>query len=1570
MANIFGDAEIPDKEDVNPFGDSLEQEPQFSSTPQQPGILKQIAGGAQGLLEFGAAIPGAIGGTGLAAGHALMGEDPRIALEGLRGVMEETNLAKKVLPDDVLKELQSTYGYKIGSAPAEAIGKVFEGLGKLGGWGAALVGASKDTAEKTDAYTQLVAMALGLAAPGKGKFKGTQKEYFDLHDTILKGDPKWDAASKKAQETYPKEEVNPFGDKPVDPGMRAHAEDLGFMPEALPQSPYNIPEAVKRQIEEEHNPTNAPETRVEGQGELFTGRGALTPDELAARRFVTAEEGAGARDRAQPTETRFEIGREAEHPIASADLVETGAGRRPSEELPYTPEPRPEVPISRINPDIIATRADAYYKAAEDALNRGDKTKAEEYFKKGDDLYTQEQSLRRRISDFDIPRKKPKVKLSDIPKKEEPQFSSSDTAATRLRQQQEQQLAKQQAEAISRRDRQLSQDTVEPVRRAREPTRNWLERWQAWKQRNATGGRMSHRGQRGMAVIPFGKTAELIRDKLIPRIAEISKKLDNIGEAFKRGQITSGVYYKRREELLHERTTLNQRKQASEDVLYKEQNPGYKGIHDTLAEEALQKMRLPVNQGGQVLPFVPLKQRGAIGDWDRKIAKKGLTQTALDMKREISIEKRTLAEIVQEGKELDPKIIQDIAPESEGKIMSGFKRGMSHLLIDRTMARLSRERPGARTLIKWETDHRAAIDNRKDVSIRDALLEGLTPLKKANIPEVRGMLDVWQKAIGDAPLGREAFKTEKQWQQFQTIRRVYDRIHKDVTATRERFGRKALPWIDNYMAAIWEGDYRVNIFDQAGNKVGTFGMKTEIGGNRLAKAFRKEHPELKVDDATHIPEREQYHDLTAFEEAIRIHKGDYAATKALQQTYSRLLQTKGMGAHGLFRQGVFGYLGMEPGKLGVKNFQKAFEVYVKRAYNHIANLEKNDLAVQLDKLPPEIADKLPNTIDYLHQALNLAKGVDIAWTKQFPDKAFEELGYMTGIGRNFARNAISEVASVASIATLSTVRFLSVQPLQYLNAIPKLLQLKGRLPDARTMSVSMLKGLQGMLIPETRDAIQHELITWANKNEQLQAALVDMAGLRATDPTTSSTSRIGNAARVILGSVEKHTVRTPALLAFEYALRDITPNKIERFEQAAALMGYEMVTYDAASTPRIYGELGLTGEAAKPLKQYSHNTWGRFFEYMQGAKNHMEFAPLAGYMATQWGVGGIRGLIGIAEATFAITAVNALFSLDIPTPEQLWLKHGPANNKVANAVLFGIPSTLLGWDVSGTLTAPNLPQMFGVFPIEIASRAVYDSLKFAVKYLHGTNTDADLLQALQSSSPAAMREFWSEMFSEPGKPVPHAGAGMEGNYVRDPLEKGVAAIFNMKSIAEARADEVMRQFKQMFARDLDQKQTAIRAITDRVLKQEQITPELMNKFIAEGGNPKNLRQAIKQEMIRRSLPWMDRQLIGKEMTPQKAHKLQIMKEELDREFKRRQEEKSSGNVRQMAQGDDTASLTGPTKGITDYMSNWPKDGKTPFMGRGQGIVGNQGGIRPNLTNPAASEYQELRRRILARQRTM
>jgi hypothetical protein len=116
------------------------------------------------------------------------------------------------------------------------------------------------------------------------------------------------------------------------------------------------------------------------------------------------------------------------------------------------------------------------------------------------------------------------------------------------------------------------------------------------------------------------------------------------------------------------------------------------------------------------------------------------------------------------------------------------------------------------------------------------------------------------------------------------------------------------------------------------------------------------------------------------------------------------------------------------------------------------------------------------------------------------------------------------------------------------------------------------------------------------------------------------------------------------------------------------MMDYTMVHYDKASAALMYEKAGMLGDIAKPLKQYAHNAWGQFFEFMADAKDTGRYAPVASMLGVQAAVAGMKGTILVAEATAIITALNVIFNTDIPTPEKAllgarnWMKESVADS--------------------------------------------------------------------------------------------------------------------------------------------------------------------------------------------------------------------------------------------------------------------------------------------------------------------
>jgi hypothetical protein len=323
-------------------------------------------------------------------------------------------------------------------------------------------------------------------------------------------------------------------------------------------------------------------------------------------------------------------------------------------------------------------------------------------------------------------------------------------------------------------------------------------------------------------------------------------------------------------------------------------------------------------------------------------------------------------------------------------------------------------------------------------------------------------------------------------------------------------------------------------------------------------------------------------------------------------------------------------------------------------------------------------------------------------------------------------------------------------------------------------------------------------------------------------------------------------------------------------------MDYYMVHYSRESAPLGYAKADLLGEAARPLKQYAHNMWGQFFEFVKGAKDHQQYTPLAQFLGTQALVAGLKGTILVAEATAIINLINAGFDTDIPTPERWLLESG-----VSDFLVYGGWSSLLGYDISSSVAAPNMPDMFSFPIIGVSKDAMVDVATYLLHKIHGTDTEAQQMAAFQAISPRLMHGWIQELYSRPGQPVPNPRDNMKGNYRRNEVEKFVASMFSVKSIDEAKSNAVVRNAKELLARDAERRLSALDAIADRIQTGQKLTPDLLKRYVAEGGFPGDLAKNIRQRIMDRQLTWPERQGMIKQMTPGQAHKMDRMRELLN-----------------------------------------------------------------------------------------
>jgi hypothetical protein len=916
----------------------------------------------------------------------------------------------------------------------------------------------------------------------------------------------------------------------------------------------------------------------------------------------------------------------------------------------------------------------------------------------------------------------------------------------------------------------------------------------------------------------------------------------------------------------------------------------------------------------------------------------GVVGSMQEAAREFRLDKfeKLQEEIIPQLKDPKAKIEDFTAKDSNLLWQATLRLGSlvkKNLLQDTTLAQLMQDKPGTGKVVRWTIDQVSRIEREGIIKTKDAIETALKPFRKMyhdkeQRPHLIEAWKTWQKNIGVRDLTRSDFVTEKQWDIYKNFQAVFDNILVDINEKRASAGFKPIERIQSYFHAAWEGDYRVFAYDGAGNKVWAQGFKTEWEAKKWARDYREKHPDLKIDEPSHVV-RDKYglNDLSAFEDAIRtMSNKDSEVTRALQETYREILQKRGFGRTGVHKKGVLGFMGMEEGALGLRMMERSFDQYVNQAYRYIGNLEKQQVLAELQKVPPEIRNtKLPETFDFLYSYIRKTQGAKLGEISI--DSFISQITQAVGLGAGAPLRFIRGGAQIASLYWLTTPRFLISQSVQSINAIPKLIQQFGAVDGTKAF-------FDGWLHTIKPDALTHEAAEWAAKRGYLDPTIKNMIksdpyevpiGDRHPLLNLQAYKEVGSYPAAL---VEHHLVRLPTFNMFEKALRPFIKDKEKRFQEAAEKTDYYMVNYGRAHSPLVYDKLGLLGEAARPLKQYSHNTFGQFIEYAKGLKDRGEVAPLAAFFGTQAAVAGLKGVMLVAEATVIVNLLNNMFDMDIPTPEQLMLKSG-----LHDALVYGGLSTVLNHDVSSSVSAPSLPQMFSFPPIQFGVKAFMDVGRFAVKLAHGEDTDHDRLRAAMAVSPNAMHEWLKMLYTPNGEPTANPNdKQLRGNYRRNQEgivnESTIAQLFGAKPLQEAKADALMRSVKQELKRDMEQRMSALDAMADRVINGKEVTPELLQKYIKEGGDVKNLPKTLIGRMKERTLTGEERMQEFRSLTPSQIHKLDVQREYLDNKTgdsknKAMGFDPETGELKPMSEGDAPKSESKFSKNVQDRMDRMP-----------------------------------------------
>lgn len=680
-----------------------------------------------------------------------------------------------------------------------------------------------------------------------------------------------------------------------------------------------------------------------------------------------------------------------------------------------------------------------------------------------------------------------------------------------------------------------------------------------------------------------------------------------------------------------------------------------------------------------------------------------------------------------------------------------------------------------------------------------------------------------------------------------------DVFQQKYNADAAKYGFAPIAPRTSFFPHIFQGDYRVFVRDKEGNAKWVEGANTEFQAKKIMEDMKSKFPGMDI-QFKEAGSKYDINDTSSFREAMGLLSKDSPEYNALQKAYTEVLTKRGFKKSTLFRKGAGGFMGTKEGKAGMKDALDGIGLYLDRGYNFLSNQrQRADLGNVLKGLKDSGFDtkaRIPNTYDFISRHVDNSTGA-LKDGLEMINTELEDIGRTLGLGKSFVSNVIGRLNGAASALWLSTPKFVVAQLLQPLYNLPAGLRLKNLTGSDRSVTMAFGKAYKSYVLP---DAYDISAMNWAKEHGFVDSKILDLMGMKSE----SVTSKIGKAGSLYtrwgLGKVEQEVVRSPSFFFYDNILKDVIKNKEERWLQAGALSNHYMVDYSRQDAPHIYGSMGTAGSAVRPLKQFSHAYFGQMLEYISHTKNEKDIKPLAAFLAVQANMSGLKGMIGLAEATVVINAINQAFDWEIPTPNQLLATMG-----VPQWLRFGSVSATTGLDLSGTTGAPQMGQMSALPGVQFGVKAAKDIGTYGVRKIQGTDTEADKMKAIQSVAPTLLQGQVEDAFTAPGMGPPNPNNRMQPDTgPRDFGDRVARNIMGGRSVKETEEKDNIRELKQSDKLDKDHRNELLDLMVDRISEGKENDQKVIDKWLKLGGNPDNLTNEIVDQMKGRAKTYAER----------------------------------------------------------------------------------------------------------------
>lgn len=689
-------------------------------------------------------------------------------------------------------------------------------------------------------------------------------------------------------------------------------------------------------------------------------------------------------------------------------------------------------------------------------------------------------------------------------------------------------------------------------------------------------------------------------------------------------------------------------------------------------------------------------------------------------------------------------------------------------------------------------------------------------------------------------------------------------------------GFEPINTIPNYFPHMWNGDYRIFARDAEGKTIWAEGAKTEKEAKSIQKELQEKFPDYKV-DWHEAKSKFDIKDTSAFRESINMLDKRDPARDILQRAFNEILSKRGFRTHNIQREGTPGFLGTKEGKEGVRDAIDAIGQYLDKGYNFLGNQKKRSDLANLYQMAKDLGvdiDSYKNASNYMKAFLDNSTGsIKSGFTAI--DTIVEMAGSKTGLGKSAGSNALGALNGTASAWWLTTPRFVLAQLVQPLYNIPQGLSLKSRgLTDKSITKAFGQAYLEAFTTPSKKTI---EGMNWAKENGFIDSKILDLMGAKFDNKAKTLATGFQLFSKYGLGKIEQEAVRSPTFIFYDLLLRDTIKDDKSRWSAAGMLTDKYMVDYTLTDAPLIYGKMGMLGEAAKPLKQFQHAYYGQLLEYLAEAKGNKTVAPIASFVGIQALMGGLKGAIGVAEATLIILAINKLMGTEIPTPEEVLATSG-----VSDLLMFGGVSTATGLipggpiDVSATLAAPQVEQITGLPGLSFGGRAATEVGNLAVQAAKGTVKESDKMKALQATVPNIAQGAVEQAFTSPGEGPPNPNNRMISDLSPRTKQDVEARYMGARSLKESREMLQNRVYKQAEVRRREQLKSSMDLMLDRIVTTGEVPQSITDKWIDRGGNPKQLDEAIVNYYKDKAMTLAEREL-GKTKGLSRAQKIERLK---------------------------------------------------------------------------------------------